>query len=38
MLINETTCRYIRQHQDDDVRQLALQGTKDPEMDLTLAL
>ncbi|MBP3260615.1 MAG: SAM-dependent methyltransferase [Prevotella sp.] len=38
MLINETTCRYIRQHQDDDVRQLALQGTKDHEVDLTQAL
>ncbi len=38
MLINERTWQYVFQHQEDDVRQLALQGTKDVEVDMTLAL
>ena len=38
MLINEKTWSFIRQHADDDVRKLALQGVKDAEVDLQLAL
>lgn len=38
MLINEATMDFIRRHADDDVRRLALQGTKDEETDLTQAL
>jgi hypothetical protein len=38
MLINEQTRDFIRQHENDDVRRLALQGTKDPEVDLMVAL
>ena len=38
MNINEKTGQYIRQHADDDVRQLALQGTKDGGVDLPMAL
>ncbi len=38
MLINEKTRDFIRQHENDDVRKLALQGTKDYEVDLMLAL
>lgn len=37
-IINEATRQFIRQHQGDDIRQLALRGTKDPEVDLTFAL
>ena len=36
--MNEATTNYVRQHADDDVRKLALQGTKDAEVDLTMAL
>ena len=36
--MNEATRQYIRQHLDDDIRQLALRGTKDPEVDLAFAL
>ena len=36
--MNEATRQYIRQHLDDDIRQLALRGTKDPEVDLACAL
>ena len=36
--MNEATCQYIRLHLDDDIRQLALRGTKDPEVDLAFAL
>ena len=32
------TLDFIRQHADEDVRQLALRGTKDPEVNLTYAL
>ena len=38
MLINEATWEFIRANADYDVRKLALQGAKDPEVDLTLAL
>jgi len=38
MLMNEATQAYVRQHEKDEIRGLALQGTKDPEVDLTLAL
>ena len=38
MLINEKTWSFILQHADDDVRKLALQGVKDAEVDLQLAL
>lgn len=37
-MINQKTLDYIRLHANDDVRQLALRGTKDPEVDLTYAL
>ena len=36
--MNEATREFIRQHREDDVRQLALRGTKDPEVDLAFAL
>ena len=38
MLINEKTWDFIRQHANDDVRKLALQGAKDAEVDLQIAL
>ena len=38
MLINEKTWEFVRQHADDDVRKLALQGTRDGEVDLPMAL
>jgi hypothetical protein len=38
MLINEATWEFIRTNADNDVRKLALQGAKNPEVDLTLAL
>lgn len=37
-MINEATRQYIRQHLDDDIRLLALRGTKDSEVDLAFAL
>ena len=36
--MNQATRDFIREHSDDDVRQLALRGTRDPEVDLTYAL
>lgn len=36
--MNEATLNYVRQHADDDVRLLALRGSKDPEVDMTKAL
>lgn len=36
--MNQATCDYIQAHAGDDVRQLALRGTKDSEVDLTFAL
>ena len=38
MLINEKTWDFIRQHANDDVRKLALQGAKDADVDLQMAL
>ena len=37
-MLNEATREFIRQHLDADVRRLALQGGRDPEVDLPLAL
>ena len=36
--MNQATRDFIRRHAEADVRQLALRGTKDPEVDLTFAL
>ena len=36
--MNQVTLDYIREHAEADVRQLALQGTKNPEVNLTFAL
>ena len=36
--MNEATLDYVRQHADDDVRKLALQGVKDTDVDLQMAL
>ena len=38
MNLNEATRAFIRAHTTDDVRQLALRGTKDPQVDLPFAL
>ena len=38
MIINETTRIFIAEHADDDVRKLALQGTKQENVDLPMAL
>lgn len=38
MLINEKSWEFVRRHADDDVRKLALQGTRDGEVDLPMAL
>ena len=38
MLINENTWQFIRKHANDDVRKLALQGTKNADVDLPMAL
>ena len=38
MIINEQMWNFIRQHANDDVRKLALQGAKDTEVDLPMAL
>lgn len=38
MIINNATLDYVRKHWDGDVRQLALQGTKDADVDLQMAL
>ena len=37
-MVNQATREFIRKHAEDDVRQLALRGSKDPEVDLPLAL
>ncbi len=37
-MMNEATREFVRQHREDDVRQLALRGVKDPEVDLAFAL
>ena len=36
--MNQATQNFIRQHQDDDVRQLAFLGSKYPEVDMPFAL
>ena len=36
--MNEATLNYVRQHADDDVRMLALRGSKDEGVDMTIAL
>ncbi|WP_147468750.1 THUMP-like domain-containing protein [Segatella copri] len=36
--MNQATFDFIRQHQDDDVRQLAFLGSKYPEVDMPFAL
>ena len=36
--MNEATWNYVRQHADEDVRKLALQGVKDADVDLQMAL
>ena len=36
--MNQATQDFIRQHQDDDVRQLAFLGSKNPEVDMPFAL
>lgn len=38
MLINEKTRSFISEHANDDVRRLALQGSRDSDIDLTTAL
>lgn len=38
MDMNEATRAYIREHGDDDVRRLALQAARQPDVDMTLAL
>lgn len=38
MLINEATWEFVRQHRQDDVRRLALQGAKAGGVDLPVAL
>jgi len=38
MKINQVTLDFIQQHRSDDVRRLALQGTRCPEVDMTYAL
>ena len=37
-IMNQATLDFIRQHQDDDVRQLAFLGSKYPELDMPFAL
>lgn len=37
-IMNQVTLDFIRQHQDDDVRQLAFLGSKYPEVDMPFAL
>ena len=37
-MLNEATRNFIHQHLEDDVRKLALQGGRNPEVDLPLAL
>lgn len=37
-IMNQATLDFIRQHQNDDVRQLAFLGSKYPEVDMPFAL
>ncbi|MGP1436531.1 MAG: THUMP-like domain-containing protein [Phocaeicola sp.] len=36
--MNEATIQYIKEHRNDDVRTLALQGNKSPDIDMPMAL
>jgi hypothetical protein len=36
--MNEATLTFVRQHANDDIRQLALRGTRNPDVDMTAAL
>ena len=36
--MNQATLDFIRQHQDEDVRQLAFLGSKNPEVNMLFAL
>ena len=36
--MNQATIDFIRQHQDEDVRQLAFLGSKYPDVDMPFAL
>ena len=36
-IMNQATLDFIRQHQDDDVRQLVFLGSKYPEVDMPFA-
>ena len=38
MIVNEKTWNFVREHADEDVRKVALLGTKDQEIDLQMAL
>jgi hypothetical protein len=38
MHITASTQRFVRDHAEDDIRQLALKGSKDPDVDLPFAL
>lgn len=38
MMMNEKTWHFVHEHLDDDVRFLALRGTKDDEVDLPMAI
>ena len=38
MNMNEKTWEFVREHADEDVRKVALLGTKDQEVDLPMAL
>ena len=38
MNINESTWQYISAHASDDVAQLALHPSKDPQVDMAVAL
>ena len=38
MMISEATWRFVREHANDDVRRLALQGSRDKEVDMVMAL
>jgi len=37
-MMNQATLEFIRQHQDEDVRQLAFLGSKHPDVDMPFAL
>lgn len=37
-MTNQATSNFIREHREDDVRQLALSGGRNPDVDLSYAL